>query len=126
MWLGDLRGVEPGVTACGYDLPEMLGVQIDDDGRKQVETGHSVMLALVRPVPDFALPPDAKGTFQRVVYLAFIQAHLGVALHVGIRKPFDDEIADGSRWGGMPEKMSGDRYRSSPCRTSSRSRGQTT
>ncbi len=38
--------VEPGPAAGGDGVAEMLGIPIDDDGGKQVETRHTVMLPL--------------------------------------------------------------------------------
>ena len=42
-------------------------------------------------VPDFTLTSDPQRVFQCVMCLAFVQADLGTALHVGVEQPFDDE-----------------------------------
>ena len=69
----------------------MLGIPVDDDRREQIEAGHAEVLAFGSSIPDFTLAPDAKSAFQCVVCLAFVQADLGAALHVGIEQPIDDE-----------------------------------
>jgi len=40
------------------------------------------MLALRCTIPDFPLPSDTQGIFQRMVGLTFIQSDLCAALHV--------------------------------------------
>jgi hypothetical protein len=39
------------------------GIPIDNYGRKQIETGHAVVLALGCSVPDFPLPADPERIF---------------------------------------------------------------
>lgn len=38
--------IQPGPLPRGDSLTEVLGVPVDDDGSKQVETGHAVVLTL--------------------------------------------------------------------------------
>lgn len=45
------------------------------------------MLALKCTIPDFPLPPDAQGIFQRTMGLAFIQPNLRTSLHVCVQQP---------------------------------------
>ena len=49
------------------------------------------MLALDGAVADFALPPDAEGVLEGVMSLAFVQAGVGPALHIGVEQPVDKE-----------------------------------
>lgn len=48
------------------------------------------MLALGRPVADFALSADPQSVLQRVRF-ALVEADLDAALHVGVQDPFDHE-----------------------------------
>lgn len=79
-------------TATGrYSLTKVLGVPIDNDGGKQVEASHAIVLALGRAVADFALASDAQSVFQGMVRLALVQPNLGATLHIGVKQPVDDE-----------------------------------
>lgn len=66
-------------------------VPVDDDCGEEVERGHPKMLALGRPVADFALSADPQSVLQRVVRFALVEADLDAALHVGVQDPFDHE-----------------------------------
>ena len=85
------RAVEACTATGRYSLTKVLGVPIDDDGGKQVEADHAIVLALGRAIPNFTLGADTQGVFQGMVRLAFVQPDLGAALHVGVEEPFDDE-----------------------------------
>lgn len=47
-------------------------VPVDDDCGEEVERGHPKMLALGRPVADFALSADPQSVLQRVVRFALV------------------------------------------------------
>ena len=55
--------VEAFAFSTGDGLTEVLGVPVDDDGGKQIETCHAEVLALGGAVTDFALASDAQGVF---------------------------------------------------------------
>ena len=65
----------------------MGSIPVNDDGGEQVESGHVVVLTLAGAVADFDLASDP----ERVVSLAFVQAGVGPALHIGAEQPVDDE-----------------------------------
>ena len=66
-------------------LAQVSRVPVDDDRGEEVERGHPKMLALGRPVADFALSADPQRVLQRVVRLALVEADLYPALHVGVQ-----------------------------------------
>ena len=70
---------------------EMGGIPVNDDGGEEVEPSQAVVLALAGAVADFALASDAEGVLERVVCLAFVQAGVGSALHIGVEQPVDDK-----------------------------------
>ena len=72
-------------------LRPCLGVPIYDSRGQQVQPGHSIVLAFGCAISDFTLTSDPQRVFQCVMCLAFVQADLGTALHVGVEQPFDDE-----------------------------------
>ena len=50
--------IQPGPLPRGHGLTEVLGVPVDDDGGEQVETGHAVVLTLIRLGQTDLSPPD--------------------------------------------------------------------
>lgn len=69
----------------------MFRIPIDDDGGKQVQLGHTLVLALSGAVPDFTLATDPQGVFQGVMGLALVQPDLSTTLHIRTEQPFNDE-----------------------------------
>ena len=77
-------------SACD-GLAEVLCVPINYDCGEQVQPCHAEVLGFGGAVADFTLAANAQGVFQSVMGLTLVQADLGTALHVGIKRPFDDE-----------------------------------
>jgi hypothetical protein len=55
------------------DLAELPCVPVDDDGSEEVEASNSMLLALRRPVSDFATPIEVDRTLQGMMGLALVQ-----------------------------------------------------
>lgn len=85
------RAISTFVQSCCDCASEMIRIPIDDDCGQQVQTCHAVMLTFSSAVADFTLPADAQSVFEGVMRLAFVQADLGTALHVGVQQPFNNE-----------------------------------
>ena len=77
------RDIKTFIPPSGNSMAEMDGVPVDDDRREQVQSGDPVMLPLGGAIPDFALPANAQGILESMMSLAFIEADLGAALHIG-------------------------------------------
>lgn len=86
-----LRAIESSFSPLRDSDAELFGVPIDYDCGQQVQTGDAEVLAFRGAVADFALPPDPQCALQCMVGLAFVEAYLGAALHLGIEQPFDDK-----------------------------------
>ena len=76
--------VSPGVFLLSDRFAEMGGIPVDDDGGEQVEPGHTVVLALARPVAYFVLASDPECVLERMMSLVLAQAGIGPALHIGV------------------------------------------
>ena len=70
---------------------EMSGIPVSDDGGEQVEPRHALMLAFAGAVAEFTFPPDAQCVLWGAVCYAFVQACVGLALHIGTRQAAHDE-----------------------------------
>lgn len=58
-----LVAIQPGPHPRGDGLTEVVGVPVDDDGGKQIETSHALVLPVGGTVANFTLVADAQGFF---------------------------------------------------------------
>ena len=56
---------QPGAFSLSDRLPQTHGIPVDDDGRKEIEPCHAVVLAFGGVVADFSLPSDTQRVLAR-------------------------------------------------------------
>ena len=76
---------QAGMSSPSDRFAQPGGVPVDDDGGKQVEACHAVVLAFRAAIPDFSLTADAQGVLQGVVGFSLVEAllHDSTAARVG-------------------------------------------
>ncbi len=71
------RNGQAGMFPLSNRFVEMGGIPVDDDGGKEVESGHAVVLAFAGAVADFAPASYPQRILEGVACLALVQAGVG-------------------------------------------------